>query len=359
MQAWIIRTLFFILAGIFGYVYNGIIGTATGLAVSAILVSIECYLSTYRLYNLLICVIGLTIGLIAAGLIIYLLSSITGITNPILAISLTLVLGYSGMMGLYYKQANSIFLSIDAEKNGLESLLNFRRDSALATKPYPYKILDTSIIIDGRIYDICQTGFIDGTIVIPRFVLKELQNIADSHEMLRRNKGRRGFRILQLMQDCPKIDVEILENDFPEAKDVDAKIVRLARQISAKVITNDFNLNKFAELQGITVLNVNELANSVKSVVVPGEVISVRIIREGKEYNQGVGYLDDGTMVIVENGKAFEGQMIDIVVTQTLQTSAGRMIFSRRQVNEEMKNNGENKDNSNYSSSWDRNKNQV
>lgn len=351
MQAWIIRILFVILAGIFGYFSNEVIGTITGLAVAGILISIESYLSKPRLYNLFICIIGLTIGSIAAGLILYLLSTITGIKNPILTIGLMIILGYAGMMGLYYRQTNSFILPISSENRKFESSLeNNRHDCST-------KILDTSVIIDGRIYDICQTGFIDGTLVIPRFVLKELQNIADSREMLRRNKGRRGFDVLQWMQENPEIDVVISEQDFSEVKDVDAKIVRLARKIGAKVITNDFNLNKFAELQGVTVLNVNELANSVKSVVVPGEVISVRVIREGKEFNQGVGYLDDGTMVIVENGKRFVGQTIDVVVTQTLQTSAGRMIFTRKQIDDI--NYEENKDSRDYSSSWNRKKDKV
>jgi len=343
LQAWIIRVLFVILAATFGYFCNGVIGVIIGFAIAAMLIGIESYLSQSRLYNLLICIIGLTIGLITAGLIIYLLSNIIEIKDPILTLSLTLILGYAGMMGLYYKQANSFLLPIDTEKKGFESL-----------SLYPYKILDTSVIIDGRIYYICQTGFIDGTLVIPRFVLKELQNIADSREMLRRNKGRHGFKILRMMQESPEIDVEILDKDFPEIKDVDAKIVKLAHKISAKIITNDFNLNKVAELQGITVLNVNELANSVKTVVVPGEVINVRVIREGKEFNQGVGYLDDGTMVVVENGKPFVGQNIDVIVTQTLQTPAGRMIFTRTQQIGKEEIDDEEKDDRNYSSSWDR-----
>ncbi|MCX5686265.1 MAG: PIN domain-containing protein [Candidatus Omnitrophica bacterium] len=190
-------------------------------------------------------------------------------------------------------------------------------------------ILDTSVIIDGRIADIFQTRFIEGRIVIPRFVLKELQQIADSQDALKRNRGRRGLDILNKIQKNTALDVKIQEEDFPEVKEVDAKLVKLAKLLGAKIFTNDFNLNKVAEFQGISVLNINELANSLRPVVLPGETMEVRIAKEGKEYNQGVAYLDDGTMVVVDNSKHIIGAVTKVVVTSVLQTSAGRMIFAR------------------------------
>ena len=192
------------------------------------------------------------------------------------------------------------------------------------------RILDTSVIIDGRILEICHTGFVDGILLIPRFVLNELQHIADSTDELRREKGRRGFDILHALQNDPSIETEITEDDFLDVPEVDAKLVRLARKRSAQILTNDFNLNKVAELQGVTVLNINELANSVRPNFIAGEQVEIRITREGKESNQGVGYLDDGTMVVVEGARDFIGKTVEAVVTQTLQTSAGRMIFTRR-----------------------------
>src|ERR1044071_1392247 len=180
-----------------------------------------------------------------------------------------------------------------------------------------YKILDTSVIIDGRIADVCETGFIDGALVIPQFVLKELQLVADSSDSMKRNRGRRG------------IEVVISDMDFPEVKEVDLKLIELARALQGKIVTNDFNLNKVAQLRGVDVLNVNELANSLKPVVLPGELMKVFILKEGKEYNQGVAYLDDGTMVVVDNARKAIGKTIDVVVTSVLQTTAGKMIFGR------------------------------
>jgi uncharacterized protein YacL len=190
-------------------------------------------------------------------------------------------------------------------------------------------LLDTSVIIDGRIADIFQTNFVEGRIVIPRFVLKELQQIADSQDSLKRTRGRRGLDILNKIQKTPAFDVRIQEEDFPEIKEVDAKLVKLAKVLGAKVFTNDFNLNKIAELQGVTVLNINELANALRPIVLPGETMEVRINKEGKEYNQGVAYLDDGTMVVVDNSRHLIGQTVKVIVTSVLQTSAGRMIFAK------------------------------
>ncbi|MBL7070793.1 MAG: PIN domain-containing protein [Candidatus Omnitrophica bacterium] len=190
-------------------------------------------------------------------------------------------------------------------------------------------VLDTSVIIDGRVSDICQTKFISGRLVIPRFVLKELQQVADSQDSLKRNRGRRGLDILNKIQKSSSIDVKIAEEDFPELTEVDSKLIKLAKVLSGKILTNDYNLNKIAELQGVIVLNINDLANALKPVVLPGELLPVRITKEGKEYNQGVAYLDDGTMVVVDNARYLIGQTLDVIVTSVLQTSAGRMIFAK------------------------------
>ena len=192
-----------------------------------------------------------------------------------------------------------------------------------------YRILDTSVIIDGRIADICETGFMDGTLVIPQFVLKELQLVADSSDSMKRNRGRRGLDILQKIQKMAGVDVMISDMDFPDVREVDLKLIELARALQGKIVTNDFNLNKVAQLRGVEVLNINELANSLKPVVLPGEIMKVFILKEGKEYNQGVAYLDDGTMVVVDNARKMIGKTIDVVVTSVLQTTAGKMIFGR------------------------------
>jgi uncharacterized protein YacL len=192
-----------------------------------------------------------------------------------------------------------------------------------------YKILDTSVIIDGRITDLCDTGFIEGTLVIPQFVLKELQFVADSADSLKRQRGRRGLDVLNHLQKSSQISVVVWEMDFPEIRDVDSKLIELARQLDAKLVTNDVNLNKVAKLRGIAVLNINELANALRPVVLPGEGMRIFILKEGKEKDQGVGYLDDGTMVVVDNSRRMIGQNIDITVTSVLQTTVGKMIFGR------------------------------
>ncbi len=201
----------------------------------------------------------------------------------------------------------------------------FRADGS----QHHYKILDTSVIIDGRIADVCEAGFLDGTLVIPQFVLKELQLVADSSDSMKRNRGRRGLDILHKIQKMAGVQVTISDADFPDIREVDLKLIELARTLQGKIVTNDFNLNKVAQLRGVAVLNVNELANSLKPVVLPGELMKVFILKEGKEYNQGVAYLDDGTMVVVDNARKMISKTIDIVVTSVLQTTAGKMIFGR------------------------------
>jgi uncharacterized protein YacL len=192
-----------------------------------------------------------------------------------------------------------------------------------------HKILDTSVIIDGRIADIAETGFLDGVIVIPQFVLRELQLVADSADSMKRNRGRRGLDILQRIQKIATLQIQIVEDDFPAVREVDLKLIELAKVYEGKIVTNDFNLNKVAQLQGVAVLNINELANSLKPIVLPGEIMKVFILKEGKEYNQGVAYLDDGTMVVVDNARKMIGKNIDISVTSVLQTTAGKMIFGK------------------------------
>jgi uncharacterized protein YacL len=192
-----------------------------------------------------------------------------------------------------------------------------------------FKILDTSVIIDGRIADIAETGFIDGALVIPQFVLHELQMVADSSDSMKRNRGRRGLDVLQRIQKMPQLNIKIVEDDFPNVRDVDMKLIELAKLYACKIVTNDFNLNKVAQLRGVDVLNINELANALKPVVLPGETMRVFILKEGKEYGQGVAYLDDGTMVVVDNARKMISKTIDVSVTSVLQTTAGKMIFGR------------------------------
>ncbi|MGE3842268.1 MAG: PIN/TRAM domain-containing protein [Vicinamibacterales bacterium] len=192
-----------------------------------------------------------------------------------------------------------------------------------------HRILDTSVIIDGRIADVCETGFLDGVLVVPQSVLRELQYVADSSDSLKRNRGRRGLDILQKIQKMSSVQVLVSDLDFADVKEVDLKLIELARAMKGKIVTNDFNLNKVAQLRGIEVLNINELANALKPVVLPGEFMKVFILKEGKEYNQGVAYLDDGTMVVVDNARRLIGKTIDVVVTSVLQTTAGKMIFGR------------------------------
>ena len=192
-----------------------------------------------------------------------------------------------------------------------------------------FKILDTSVIIDGRIADIAETGFLDGVLVIPQFVLRELQLVADSADSMKRNRGRRGLDILQRIQKMAQLNVQIVEDDFPHVREVDMKLIELAKVYDCKIVTNDFNLNKVAQLHGVEVLNINELANALKPIVLPGETMRVFILKEGKEYNQGVAYLDDGTMVVVDNAKRMISKTIDISVTSVLQTTAGKMIFGK------------------------------
>lgn len=268
--------------------------------------------------------VGLVFGLIVAFLIGFALNAIqVPIINTVAPILLTLLFGYLGFqVGFKKRDELSNLFSNRKKKSGDE-------ESEKEEAPDTLKILDTSVIIDGRIADICQTGFLEGIIVIPQFVLEELQHIADSSDVLKRNRGRRGLDILNRIQKELAIKVEIYEGDFEEIQEVDSKLVKLAKITNGVVVTNDFNLNKVCELQSVSVLNINDLANAVKPVVLPGEEMNVQVIKDGKEHNQGVAYLDDGTMIVVEDGRDYIGKRIDVLVTSVLQTSAGRMIFAK------------------------------
>ncbi len=263
---------------------------------------------------------GLIIGLIVAFLLISPINSIP-LVGQILPVFISLILGYLGFQ-IGFKRREEILSLFTLGRLGKEK----KNEAHLATE---HKILDTSVIIDGRIADICKTGFIEGTIVIPGFVLEELQHIADSSDVLKRNRGRRGLDILNRIQKELAMKVHIYEGDFEEIHEVDSKLIKLAKVLNGKVVTNDFNLNKVCELQGVSVLNINDLANAVKPVVLPGEELKVQVIKDGKEHDQGVAYLDDGTMIVVEGGRGHIGNEIDVLVTSVLQTSAGRMIFAK------------------------------
>ena len=321
MQVWGVRLFFIVASAVSCYfIYENPFAPLIGFIIALILVGAEFCLHIASLRGITASAIGLSIGL----LISFGVLSLFSIANDNLRLVVSLGVGYAGLMSGYRLATSPNLARI------LGSDANNTAGESRAGKPTnSLKILDTSVIIDGRILEICQTKFIEGTLVIPRFVLNELQHIADSTEPLRRNKGRRGFDILRALQNNPAIEVEITEEEVPHLPEVDAKLVHLAQKREATIITNDLNLNKVAELQSVKVLNINELSNAVRPVVIAGEVIQVLLLKEGKEPNQGVGYLDDGTMVIVEEGKPYIGQTLNVEVTQMLRTSAGQMIFTR------------------------------
>lgn len=303
--------------GIFGNL-SGLLGALFGLLGSSFIVFLEWGMRRVSVRGLSAAVFGLVFGLIIAKLLNDVLSVIPldkTIASYLKLITI-IVFCYLGMV---------IAMRGRDEFNLIIPYVKFTRQD----QKQDIVILDTSVIIDGRISDIFQTRFVDARIVIPRFVLKELQFIADSSDSLKRNRGRRGLDILHKIQKASNVDVKIHEEDFPDLADTDAKLVRLAKVLGGKLFTNDYNLNKVAELQGVPVLNLNELANALKPVVLPGETMEVRIVKEGKEYNQGVAYLDDGTMIVVDNARQMMGQTRTVLVTSVLQTSAGRMIFAK------------------------------
>ncbi len=271
--------------------------------------------------------IGLIIGLIIAFFIGSALSAIPFI-GSVMPVLTCIIFGYLGIsLGISKRE------SITASFSGFnrENSNRFRNKGKTRAAGYCNmpKVLDTSVIIDGRIADICKTGFVEGPIIIPNFVLEELRHIADSSDALKRAKGRRGLDMLNVIRKELDIEVEISNKDYDDIAEVDDKLVRLAQELFGCVVTNDYNLNKVATLQGVVVLNINELANAIKPVVLPGEKMIVTVVKDGKEHNQGVAYLDDGTMIVVENGRRFMGETIEVEVTSVIQTNAGRMIFGK------------------------------
>jgi uncharacterized protein YacL len=299
----------------FGRMIDALLGVALGGAI----LLFETRVNRASLKRLIGAAAGSILGIIGAYLISLVLGQSVFPRNMVSFIQLCIMLVMT-YIGLVVGAAKGDMLNLaalgglfGAEKQGKRS----------------HKILDTSVIIDGRISDVCAAGFLDGVLVIPQFVLRELQQVADSPDSLKRNRGRRGLDILQKMQKMASLSVQIVDDDFPRVRDVDMKLIELAKVYEAKIVTNDFNLNKIAQLQGVDVLNINELANALKPIVLPGETMRVFILKEGKEYNQGVAYLDDGTMVVVDNARKMISKTIDIAVTSVLQTTAGKMIFGK------------------------------
>jgi uncharacterized protein YacL len=300
-------------------------GFIIGLLIALLVIKVEQDIRKLSLKIIAGGVVGMIIGLLIALILGFGLNMVSKIREnqqvvPWIYLLLTGILGYLGLV-LGSKKVEEFHFQGTGSKISSE-----------------YRILDTSVIIDGRIADVCDSGFIEGELIVPRFVLNELQFVADSSDSMKRSRGRRGLDILNHMQKSTNINIEIVEQDFPKIKGVDGKLVALAKKMNAKLLTNDYNLNKVAELQGVRVLNINELANAMKPVVLPGEPMSVKIIREGKESGQGVGYLDDGTMIIVDNAQKLLNMNVEVVVTSVLQTTAGRMIFSELRETAEKKN---------------------
>jgi uncharacterized protein YacL len=323
-----LRSLFVVLLGIAGYFLapakgdpnQSIVWSAVGVAIGLGIVLFEIRVREVSLKRLIGAAIGSILGITGA----FLIASVLGLAlrgdHPALPFLQVLVLLWMSYIGLVVGANKGDMLNLSA----LGGIFGGEK----AAKQ-PFKILDTSVIIDGRIADIAETGFLDGILVIPQFVLRELQLVADSADSMKRNRGRRGLDILQRIQKMAHLNIQILEDDFPQVRDVDMKLIELAKVYECKIVTNDFNLNKMAQLHGVQVLNINELANALKPIVLPGEIMRVFILKEGKEYNQGVAYLDDGTMVVVDNAKRLISKTVDITVTSVLQTTAGKMIFGR------------------------------
>lgn len=299
---------------------QGATAAGTGLLMALLILGAELRLRRMALSSLLGCALGALLG-ISAALLVTLIISRTSEPEPTKSL-----LEYSALFAFSY-----LGMALGSGRGGEINVNAFSGVFTNAQEPsvQALKLLDTSVLIDGRIADICEAQFLDGVLGVPRFVLHELQLIADSSDSLKRQRGRRGLEVLQRMQKMPQVEVRILEEDFPQESDVDHKLVQLARSTGAKIVTNDFNLNKVATVQGFSVLNVNQLANALKPAVLPGEPMRVLILREGKEPNQGVAYLDDGTMVVVDGARKLINRNVDVIVTSVHQTPAGKMIFGR------------------------------
>jgi uncharacterized protein YacL len=328
MDLILLRILFVALLALVCYVlrpfgFPGIVSAAGGASAAAIVIIFELRVRAMSLRRLIGAVAGSLLGILGAAMFCMVLRSapLTEPTSAVLQIFVLLLMTYVGLL-------------VGASKGDLLS------PTALGTvftgerpQKRSAKVLDTSVIIDGRIADIAEAGFIDGALVIPEFVLRELQVVADSTDSSKRQRGRRGLDMLQRMQSNPAVQVQIVSDDFPSIREVDLKLLELAKKLEAKVVTNDFNLNKVAQLHHVDVLNINDLANALKPVVLPGEHMTVLILKEGKEYNQGVGYLDDGTMVVVDHARKMIGRAVEISVTSVLQTASGKMIFGKMDEN--------------------------
>jgi uncharacterized protein YacL len=300
---------------------NRLVSAFVGALIAIAIIFFEIRIRRASLKTLIGAAVGSILGIIGAYLIGMLISqqesqAVASETKTFLTLALTFFMAYVGLM---VGAAKGDYLDLSA-LGGIFSDKTVRRD---------YKILDTSVIIDGRIADVAETGFLGGTLIIPQFILRELQQVADSPDSSKRQRGRRGLDMLNRLRNNNTLDIQIVETDFPAIREVDLKLIELGRQLDAVIVTNDFNLNKVSQLRGVNVLNINELANALKPVVLPGEAMRVFVLKEGKEYNQGVAYLDDGTMVVIDNARKLIGKNADIAVTSVLQTTAGKMIFGR------------------------------
>ena len=331
------------IAGFLSILFGAVAGAAVGFLLSPFFIRkikgfaifVEAQLNKMPTHDVIAGAIGLLIGLIIANLLGYAFSKIP-VVGEYIPVVFSIVLGYLGIH-IMIKKRQELVSIFDFIPKFMKELVKMRETKQAAPKAVPaavedkpcYKLLDTSVIIDGRIADICETGFLEGTLLIPVFVLEELQHIADSADALKRVRGRRGLDILQKIRQESRMKVKITEEDFEDIPEVDSKLVQLAQQVGGKIITNDFNLNKVAQLRGVEVLNINALSNAVKPVVIPGESMQVAIVKSGKEAGQGVAYLEDGTMIVVENGNRYMGETIEVEVTSALQTAAGRMIFAK------------------------------
>ncbi|HSS21366.1 MAG TPA: TRAM domain-containing protein [Pyrinomonadaceae bacterium] len=305
--------------GSVAWISDAWISAAAGAAIAVCIIFFERRIRRASLKTLIGAAVGSILGIIGAFLIGSLISRQESLAHEVktyVTLTLTFFMAYVGLM---VGAAKGDYLELSA-LGGILTDKASRRD---------LKILDTSVIIDGRIADVAETGFLTGSLIIPQFILRELQQVADSPDSSKRQRGRRGLDMLNRLQNNSSLDIQIVETDFPAVREVDLKLIELGKQLDAVIVTNDFNLNKVSQLRGVSVLNINELANALKPVVLPGEAMRVFILKEGKEYNQGVAYLDDGTMVVVDNARKLIGKNADIAVTSVLQTTAGKMIFGR------------------------------
>ena len=324
MDLALIRILFVLILAAVCYFFRLLdfpawLSAITGAGAAALVIVFELRVRSLSLRRLIGAVIGSILGIFGAFLCSLVLANSlpAGNTRSLLQIFVLLLMSY---VGLVVGTSKGDMLNLSALGDLFSGERQARRN---------VKLLDTSTVIDGRIADMADTGFLDGTLVIPGFVLRELQMVADSSDGSKRQRGRRGLDVLQRMQSNTLLNVQIIEDDYPHIREVDLKLIELAKDLDAKIITNDFNLNKVAHLHHVSVLNINDLANSLKPVVLPGEKMNIAILKEGKEYNQGVGYLDDGTMVVVDHARRMIGRSVEISVTSVLQTASGKMIFGK------------------------------